>query len=86
VAGFVETLHDQPETGDRWRVKVRGDLTTRGGTAFGRTIWVRLDGQSSYDRAIAAHRARHLVRVRGDLSAQGRVELVTDGTRFEVIG
>ena len=86
VAGFVESLHDQPETGDRWRVKVRGDLTTRGGTAFGRTLWVRLDGQASYDRAIAVHQARQLVRVRGDLSDQGRVELVTDSARFEVIG
>lgn len=86
VAGFVESLHDQPETADRWRVKVRGDLTMRGGTAFGRTIWVRLDGQASYDRAIAAHQAQHLVRVRGDLSVHGRVELVTDSARFEVIG
>jgi hypothetical protein len=86
VTGFVESLHDQPETADRWRVKVRGDLTTQGGTAFGRAIWVRLDGQASYDRAIAAHQARHLVRMRGELSAHGRVELITDSTRFEVIG
>lgn len=28
VTGFVESLHDQPETADRWRIKVRGDLTT----------------------------------------------------------
>ncbi len=86
VTGFVESLHDQPETADRWRVKVRGDLITRSGTAFGRTIWVRLDGQASYDRAIAAHQARHLVRMHGDLSAHGRVELITDSTTFEVIG
>ncbi|MGD0605943.1 MAG: hypothetical protein ABSA53_20425 [Streptosporangiaceae bacterium] len=86
VTGLVESLHDQPEAGDRWRIKVRGDLTTQGGTAFGRTIWVRLDGQASYDRTIAAHQARHLVWVRGELSAHGRLELVTDGTRFEVIG
>jgi len=86
VTGFVESLHDQPQTGDRWRVKVRGDLTTRGGTASGRTIWVRLEGQASYDRAIAAHQARDLVWVRGELSAHGRVELITDSTGFEVIG
>jgi len=86
VTGFVESLHDQPETGDRWRVKVRGDLTTRGGTAFGRTIWVRLEGQASYDQAIAAHQAQDLVWVRGELSTHGRVELITDGARFEVIG
>jgi hypothetical protein len=86
VTGFVESLHDQPETADRWRVKVRGDMTTQGGTGSGRTIWVRLDGQASYDRAIAAHQARHVVRMRGELSAHGRVELITDSTRFEVIG
>jgi hypothetical protein len=86
LLGFVEGLHDRPETADRWRVKVRGDLTTRGSTAFGRTVWVRLGEQASYDRAIAAHQARHLVRMRGDLSAHGRIELVTDRTGFEVIG
>jgi hypothetical protein len=86
VKGFIESLHDQPETADRWRVKVRGDLTRRGSTTFGRTIWVRLDGRASYDRAIDAHQARHLVQVSGDLSAYGRVELVTGSTGFEVIG
>ena len=86
LLSFVESLHDQPETADRWRVKVRGNLTMRGGTAFGRTISVRLDGQASYDRAMTAHQAQHLVRVRGDLSVHGRVELVSDSARFEVIG
>jgi hypothetical protein len=86
VTGFVESLHDRPESADRWRVKVRGDLAMRDSVAFGRTIWVRLDGEASYDRAIVAHQSRHLVLVRGDLSVHGRVELVTDSTRFEVIG
>jgi hypothetical protein len=87
VTGFVESLHDQPETADRWRIKVRGDLTTPSGTGFGRTVWIRLDGQDSYDRAITAHRDRLMVRVRGELSAaRGRVELGADSAKFEVIG
>jgi hypothetical protein len=87
MSGFVESLHDQPETADRWRIKVRGDLTTRSGTGFNRTVWIRLDGQDSYDRAIAAHRDRLLVRARGELSAaRGRVELTAASAKFEVIG
>jgi hypothetical protein len=88
VTGYVESLHDQPETGDRWRIKVRGDLTTAGGgTGYSRSVWIRLDGQDSYGRAIAAHRDRLLVRARGDLSAsRGRVELTAGSARFEVIG
>jgi hypothetical protein len=87
VTGYVESLHDQPETADRWRIKVRGDLTTGGGTGFGRSVWIRLDGQDSYDRAIAAHRDRLLVRARGELSAaRGRVELSAGSAKFEVIG
>jgi hypothetical protein len=86
VTGFIESLHDRPETGDRWRMKVRGDVTIRGSAVSSRTIWARLDGQASYDRAIAAHQSRHLVQVRGDLSSHGRVELITDSAKFEVIG
>jgi hypothetical protein len=87
MTGFVESLYDQPETADRWRIKVRGDLTTPSGTGFGRTVWIRLDGQDSYDRAIAAHRGRLLVWASGEWStARGRVELTAGGTGFEVIG
>lgn len=87
VTGYVESLHDQPETADRWRIKVRGDLTTGRGTRFSRSVWIRLDGQDSYDRAIAAHRDRLLVRARGELSAaRGRVELTAGSAKFEVIG
>jgi len=87
VTGFIESLHDQAETADRWRIKVRGDLTMRNSTGFGRTIWVRLDGQATYDRALGAHQARHLVRVSGEMSSsRRRVELITNSTGFEVIG
>lgn len=87
VTGFVESLHDQPETADRWRIKVRGDLTTRSGTGFNRTVQIRLDGQASYERALVAHRDRLLVRARGELSAaRGRVELTAVSAKFEVIG
>ncbi|MGH3166486.1 MAG: hypothetical protein ACRDN0_11415 [Trebonia sp.] len=87
VTGYVESLHDQPETADRWRIKVRGDLTTRGRTGYSRTVWIRLDGQDAYDHAIAAHRDRLLVRARGELSAaRGRVELTASSAKFEVIG
>jgi hypothetical protein len=87
VTGYVESLHDQPETADRWRIKVRGDLATGGGTRFSRSVWIRLDRQDSYDRAIAAHRDRLLVRARGEFSAvRGRVELSAGSAKFEVIG
>jgi hypothetical protein len=80
VTGVVDSLHDSPARGDRWRVKVRGELVTGRGTRARRTIWVRLDRQSAYDRAIAAHRGLRRVRATGALSrVSGRVELMTRG-------
>jgi hypothetical protein len=87
VGGYVESLHDRPETADRWRIKVRGDLTTPSGTTYSRSVWIRLDGQDSYDRAIVAHRDQLLVRARGEMDATSRrVELAAGSSKFEVIG
>jgi hypothetical protein len=79
-------LHDRPESDDRWRIRIRGELRMRGGTGIGRTVWVRLNGQAPYDRAIAAHRARQRVRARGDLSSlKGRVELIVEDDDFDIL-
>jgi hypothetical protein len=86
ITGLVESLHDQPRGTDRWRIKVRGDSVEPGGR-IGRTMWVRLDGQAPYDRAIAAHRARQRVRARGVLSiSHGRLELIVEQERFDLLG
>jgi hypothetical protein len=86
VTGTVESLHDRPEGDDRWRIRIRGDFSTQGEHGIGRAVWVRLNSQIPYDRAIAAHRMRQRVRARGDLSSlQGRVELVVDDNDFDIL-
>ncbi len=85
VSGWAESLHDDPPGGDRWRVKVRGDLATTRGVGTRRTVWVRLFDQAAYDAAMAAHRARRRVRARGVLSTVNRrVELLIERGGFEV--
>lgn len=79
MVGLVESLHDDPERDDRWRVKVRGELDAGSGAGTRRVIWVRLPDQRSYDTAIAAHLAGSPVRVSGALTTvTGRVELRPD--------
>ncbi len=79
VTGFVESLHGQPSNADYWLIKVRGSLTTQGSDETDRTVWVRLDRLTAYDRAIAAHRAHLLVRASGERSAaRGRIELIVN--------
>jgi hypothetical protein len=86
VTGTVESLHDRPEADDRWRIRIRGDLRTRDGHQIGRAVWVRLDGQGPYDRAIAAHRARQQVRAHGELSSvTARVELIVEDNDFSIL-
>lgn len=77
VSGHVESLHDDAEGHDRWRVRVRGELVTDAGSSR-RSVWVRLLTQQHYDHALTVHRERLPVRVRGELSTSptGRVELV----------
>lgn len=79
VIGTIESLHDDAAGADRWRIKVRGDLTTDRIERTRRAVWVRLTDQASYDRAISAHREHHEITVSGELSSlAGRVELVPD--------
>ncbi len=87
VSGTVEDLHDDPPGGgDRWRIKVRGELWSDGKVARRRAIWVRLPDQEAYDAGIAAHSERRPVRVAGELtSTDGRVELVARRGGLEVL-
>jgi hypothetical protein len=86
VTGLVESLHDQAEGTDRWRIKVRGHLTARGDGGTNRTVWVRLGGQEAYDRAISAHKTKQRVRARGALSTlRGRIELIVSDRGFDVL-
>jgi hypothetical protein len=82
VTGLVESLHDEPTRADRWRIRVRGEVSGSKGNR--RVLWVRLAGQDAYHAAIAAHQQQHRVRARGALSETGqRAELVADD--FEVL-
>jgi hypothetical protein len=86
VVGRVESLHDDAPGGDRWRVKVRGELRTELGVNSRRTVWVRLAGQAAYDLAIRAHRDGLNVRVTGALaSMNGPIELLEQPDGLEVI-
>ncbi len=83
VTGTVESLHDQPNRDDRWRIRVRGQVAGARGNR--RVLWVRLTGQDAYHAALTAHREQHRVRARGALSEAGqRAELIADD--FEVLG
>jgi hypothetical protein len=76
VTGVVEGLHDGAGN-NRWRIKVRGELSTEHIERSRRAVWVRLTDQAAYDRAITAHRERRVITVVGELSSTtGRVELV----------
>ncbi|MHB9757428.1 hypothetical protein ACYBSK_23885 [Streptomyces sp. BYX5S] len=84
VTGVVEGLHDDSSGNDRWRIKVRGELSTEHAEPVRRAVWVRLPDQALYDRAITAHRERQVITVTGELSSTaGRVELVP-GRRFDI--
>jgi hypothetical protein len=78
VTGTIESLHDDLARGDRWRVKVRGEVTGTHGVGSRRTLWLRLDSPSAYDLAIRAHRERQPIRAEGTLQVDGgRLELRT---------
>jgi hypothetical protein len=77
VTGVVEGLYDDVAGGDRWRIKVRGELRSEQVERARRAVWVRLGDQATYDRAMALHRQRTVITVTGELtSATGRVELL----------
>lgn len=82
VTGAVESLHDQPNRADRWRIRVRGEVAGVRGNR--RVLWVRLPDRDAYHAAIAAHQAQQRVRASGVLSESGqRAELIADD--FEVL-
>ena len=76
ITGLIESLHDEPQGDDRWRVQVRGELTAdRGELDTRRPVWVRLDA-AGYQRAIDAHREHRRVQAEGELRlVRRRVEL-----------
>lgn len=77
VTGVVEGLYDDADGGDRWRIKVRGELHSERAGPARRSVWVRLADQATYDRAMTVHRQREVIVVTGELtSATGRVELL----------
>jgi hypothetical protein len=77
VTGVVEGLHDDAAGDDRWRIKVRGELTTEHLERSRRAVWVRLEDQAAYDRAFIAQREQRVITMEGELSSTtGRVELV----------
>jgi len=79
VTGVIEGLHNGSVGGDRWRVKVRGELHTQRAEPSRRVVWIRLPDQSTYDQAILAHQQGRVITVTGDLSSStGRVELVPE--------
>ena len=80
VSGIVAGLEDDPASGERWRIKVRGDLRTTHVEQSRRTaVWVRLADQATYDRAFIAHREARQITLSGELSSStGRVELVPE--------
>jgi hypothetical protein len=84
VTGMIEDLHDDAAGDDRWRIKVRGELSTAQIDRSRRAVWVRLGDQNTYDRAMTAHRERREITVAGELSSTtGRVELVPESA-FEI--
>lgn len=79
MTGVVESLHDQPIRDDRWRIRVRGEVSGVKGNR--RVLWVRLTGQDAYRAAIAAHQEQHRVRARGALVCRTRWRWPLPGPR-----
>jgi hypothetical protein len=86
ITGVVEDLHDDARGGDRWRVKVRGELRTAGiDVPEQRAVWLRLS-QADYPRAVEAHLGQRNVLARGVKSQIARrTEIVVDLASFEVL-
>lgn len=87
IVGLIEGLHDEPGGNDRWRIQVRGELTTtdQDGLDSARPVWIRLDA-AGYERALDAHRQGRPVRAQGRLQLiRRRVELHPSGAAFETL-
>jgi len=86
VLGRVESLHDDPDGRERWRVRIRGELNTERTVGSRRGIWVRLHGPRSYDLAITAHREHREVRVTGFREGAGtRQDLAVPPDGLEIL-
>lgn len=82
ITGVVESLHDEPQGTDRWRVRVRGEMIM-GGLREQRVMWLRLT-HADYSKAVDAHVTRRTVRAHGLLSPAGRrIEMVVRFGNFE---
>ncbi|WP_433197342.1 hypothetical protein ACQP1G_00750 [Nocardia sp. CA-107356] len=73
VEGLVTSLSDDKD-GDRWRIKVRGFLTTDGAETNGQRqlVAVRLSNAADYAAALTAHRDGLVVRAVGFLTRTRR--------------
>ncbi|WP_069166936.1 hypothetical protein [Nocardia altamirensis] len=78
VEGLVTSLSDD-ESGDRWRIKVRGILTVNDSESERRRqlVAVRLANDADYASALAAHRDGRIVRASGALTRTRRTSEIT---------
>jgi hypothetical protein len=84
VTGSILGLRHEDSHDDGWSIEVRGEVVIASVTR--RTIWARLPDRTTYESAIAAHRAGRRVRVRGVVSSRGRrMELIAEAAGFEVL-
>ncbi len=86
ITGMIESLHDDPPGDDRWRIRVRGQLTADNGELDPRrSLWIRLDARS-YEAALDAHRLHRPVRAEGNLQlVRRRVELLPSENGFQTL-
>ncbi|MFJ1458098.1 hypothetical protein [Nocardia sp. N2S4-5] len=87
VEGFVTSLSDD-ESGDRWRIRIRGLLTIDAGDVEERqqVVTVRLGAAADYTAALDAHRYGHMVRAEGALTRSRRAaEIVSAPQGFTLI-
>jgi len=80
----VGRLHDDAQHGDRWRVRVRGEVGA-GADREASLIWLRVTPED-YQRAIRAHLGRRTVRAQGHKVRSGRrTEIVPGSGGLEVL-
>ncbi|MFK4085029.1 hypothetical protein ACI2LF_13030 [Kribbella sp. NPDC020789] len=78
VEGRVTGLQDSGSGADRWRVRIRGVVTSARDEAPTRTIWAQLASQDQYEQAWQAHRQDRPVRIDGEWTAAARPRLRAD--------
>ncbi|MEU4192612.1 hypothetical protein AB0E69_11970 [Kribbella sp. NPDC026611] len=86
IVGQIEALHDSATGDDRWRVKVRGQLTAGDRRPTRRVIWVRLAEQADYELALAAHQGQKRIEVTGTWTDRMRpVRILADAGGIRVL-